>query len=202
MDSHRRATARVTAFTGKVEIGQNIRTSLAQVVADELRVPIAAVDVRDGRHRPHAVRSGHVRIADDADDGAAAGAGGGDGARAADRSAQPSDGRSIARSLTADAGRVRAADGRTVDVRRAHRRQASSTGRRHGEPAIAPKTRWKLRGTPVKKVNGRDIVTGRTPSRPISSRPGMVFGRVVRPPAYGATLQSVDDPARAARCPA
>ena len=31
---------RVTAYTGKVEIGQNIRTSLAQVVADELRVPL------------------------------------------------------------------------------------------------------------------------------------------------------------------
>ncbi|MGH9741322.1 MAG: molybdopterin cofactor-binding domain-containing protein, partial [Candidatus Acidiferrum sp.] len=30
---------KVTAFTGKVEIGQNIRTSLAQTVADELRVP-------------------------------------------------------------------------------------------------------------------------------------------------------------------
>ena len=27
----------VTAYTGKVEIGQNIRTSLAQTVADELR---------------------------------------------------------------------------------------------------------------------------------------------------------------------
>ena len=31
---------KVTAFTGKVEIGQNIRTSLTQVVADELRVPL------------------------------------------------------------------------------------------------------------------------------------------------------------------
>ena len=30
---------KVTAFTGKVEMGQNIRTSLAQSVADELRVP-------------------------------------------------------------------------------------------------------------------------------------------------------------------
>ena len=29
--------------TGKVEIGQNIRTSLAQTVADELRVPIASI---------------------------------------------------------------------------------------------------------------------------------------------------------------
>ena len=33
----------VTAFTGKVEIGQNIRTSLAQTVADELRVPFKCV---------------------------------------------------------------------------------------------------------------------------------------------------------------
>ncbi|MGB9465181.1 MAG: molybdopterin cofactor-binding domain-containing protein, partial [Candidatus Acidiferrum sp.] len=33
----------VTAFTGKVEIGQNIRTSLAQTVADELRVPFETV---------------------------------------------------------------------------------------------------------------------------------------------------------------
>ena len=28
----------VTVYTGKVEVGQNIRTSLAQVVAEELRV--------------------------------------------------------------------------------------------------------------------------------------------------------------------
>jgi isoquinoline 1-oxidoreductase len=34
---------RVTAYTGKVEIGQNVRTSLAQAVADELAVSIASV---------------------------------------------------------------------------------------------------------------------------------------------------------------
>ncbi|HEX2036325.1 MAG TPA: molybdopterin cofactor-binding domain-containing protein, partial [Chloroflexota bacterium] len=33
----------VTVFTGKVEVGQNIRTSLAQVVAEELRLPLGAV---------------------------------------------------------------------------------------------------------------------------------------------------------------
>src|SRR5689334_20866964 len=33
----------VTAFTGKVEIGQNARTSLTQVVADELHVLPSAV---------------------------------------------------------------------------------------------------------------------------------------------------------------
>src|SRR5215467_9082884 len=33
----------VTAFTGKVEVGQGARTSLAQVVAEELRLPATAV---------------------------------------------------------------------------------------------------------------------------------------------------------------
>jgi len=33
----------VTGFTGKAEIGQNIRTSLAQTIADELRVPFESV---------------------------------------------------------------------------------------------------------------------------------------------------------------
>src|SRR5437899_2479431 len=33
----------ITVYTGKVEIGQNIRTSLAQVVAEELRVPVASI---------------------------------------------------------------------------------------------------------------------------------------------------------------
>ncbi|MEX1021598.1 MAG: molybdopterin cofactor-binding domain-containing protein, partial [Dehalococcoidia bacterium] len=36
---------RVTAYAGKVEYGQNIRTGLAIEVADELRVPLEAVDV-------------------------------------------------------------------------------------------------------------------------------------------------------------
>ena len=30
-------------FTGKVEVGQNIRTSLAQLVAEELRVPFDSI---------------------------------------------------------------------------------------------------------------------------------------------------------------
>src|SRR5215471_4182553 len=33
----------VTGFTGKAEVGQNIRTSVSQTVADELRVSFASV---------------------------------------------------------------------------------------------------------------------------------------------------------------
>ena len=34
---------KVTVFTGKVEIGQNIRTSLTQQVAEELRAPMSSI---------------------------------------------------------------------------------------------------------------------------------------------------------------
>src|SRR5262249_43971366 len=40
---HISETGQVTAYTGKVELGQNIRTSLSQVVAEELRLPVSAV---------------------------------------------------------------------------------------------------------------------------------------------------------------
>src|SRR5882762_1516548 len=33
----------ITVYTGKTEVGQNIRTSLTQVVCEELRVPMSAV---------------------------------------------------------------------------------------------------------------------------------------------------------------
>src|SRR5207245_9296737 len=33
----------VTGFTGKAEMGQNIRTSISQTIADELRVPFESV---------------------------------------------------------------------------------------------------------------------------------------------------------------
>src|SRR6185295_8609595 len=38
----------ITAYTGKVEFGQNIRTSLSQVVAEELRVPIGSIRLTMG----------------------------------------------------------------------------------------------------------------------------------------------------------
>src|SRR6185295_8132457 len=38
----------VTVYTGKVEFGQNIRTSLSQAVAEELRVPISSIRMTMG----------------------------------------------------------------------------------------------------------------------------------------------------------
>src|SRR5439155_7566340 len=40
---HINEAGQVTVYTGKVELGQDIRTSLSQVVAEELRLPVAAI---------------------------------------------------------------------------------------------------------------------------------------------------------------
>src|SRR5687767_11203434 len=42
---HVGADGKVTVFTGKAEVGQNIRTSLAQIVAEELDHPVSAIEM-------------------------------------------------------------------------------------------------------------------------------------------------------------
>ncbi len=63
---------KITIFTGKVEVGQNIRTSLAQLVAEELRVPLDAITMVNGRHGPDTLGHGYVRKPFDAHHGTTA----------------------------------------------------------------------------------------------------------------------------------
>src|SRR5207249_3191469 len=51
-----------------------------------------------------------------------------------------------------------------------------------------PASRWSVAGTAVPKVSGRDMVTGRHRYTTDMKRDGMLHGKVVRPPSYGATL--------------
>src|SRR6185295_7064253 len=55
--------------------------------------------------------------------------------------------------------------------------------------AIAEPSKWNVLGTPVPRVGAVEIVTGaqRYPSDIV--RPGMVYGRVLRPASYGARLE-------------
>ena len=58
--------------------------------------------------------------------------------------------------------------------------------------AVTPVSEWEVIGTSVVRPNIRDLVTGahRYPSD--IARPGMLYGKVLRPPSYGATLESID----------
>ena len=60
------------------------------------------------------------------------------------------------------------------------------------ETPLIPAANWKVAGQSAPKVDGRDFVTGkhRYPSDQIL--PDMLYGKVLRPTAFNATLTSVD----------
>ncbi len=57
---------------------------------------------------------------------------------------------------------------------------------------LTPVRQWKVLGTSVPRPDGRELVTGehRFPSDIV--RPGMQYGVILRPPSYGAKLESAD----------
>jgi isoquinoline 1-oxidoreductase len=182
---------RVTAYTGKVEIGQNVRTSLAQAVADELSVPIVSVSLvmadtdltpydqgtfgsqTTPRMAPVLSRAAATAREMLIDQAAAA--------WQVDR-----------RTLRARDGTIAAADGRSAtygELTKGRKLAGTATI----DPAAA--AAWRVRGAPARKVNGREVVTGRHLYTPDLARDGMLRGRIIRPPAYGAVPQRVDDAA-------
>ncbi|HET7618767.1 MAG TPA: molybdopterin cofactor-binding domain-containing protein [Vicinamibacterales bacterium] len=182
---------RVTACTGKVEIGQNARTSLTQTVADELRVPVASVAfvMGDTDRTPYDRGTFGSRTTPTMAPQMA---------RAAataremliDRAAQTW---SVDRaSLTAKDGRIAAPGGRTIGYGELTKGQ-TLTGMVAADAAVEKAGAWQARGKPQKKVDGRAFVTGAHEYPADIKRPGLVYGRIVRPEAYGATLVSVDD---------
>src|SRR5262249_57610917 len=58
--------------------------------------------------------------------------------------------------------------------------------------AITQPKDWTVAGTSVLKVDGRDVVTGKHRYTSDVRREGMLFGKVVRPATFNATLVSSD----------
>jgi len=63
------------------------------------------------------------------------------------------------------------------------------------EDPVTPPPDWTIAGKPVPKVDARDFVTGRHQYTPDLRPDGMLYGKVLRPPSFGATLTSYDDSA-------
>jgi isoquinoline 1-oxidoreductase len=177
--------------TGKTEIGQNIRTSLAQAVADELRVPLESVVMVMADTAKVPFDQGTFgslstpRMAPQL-------------AKAAATAREMLIDRAAAQwqvdraTLTARAGRIVAADGRALAYGELTRGQAL-TGTIPAAPAIDARDKWHIRGASPKKVGGRAFVTGAHEYTPDISRPGMLHGRIIRPDGYRGTLVTVDD---------
>jgi nicotinate dehydrogenase subunit B len=183
----------ITAFTGKVEVGQNVRTSLSQTVADELRVPLGSVRMVMGDTALSPFDAGTF------------------GSRttltmtpqlrrmsAAAREllvAQAAQKWNVsAETLTAADGKVSNSAGRSFT----YSELAAGNQLLHvipAEVAVTPAASWSVAGMAVAKVDGRDFVTGRHQYTPDLSLPGMRYGKILRPPSFHATLVSLDDSA-------
>ena len=184
----------VTGFTGKAEIGQNIRTSLAQTIADELRVPFESVRMVTadtsltpfdmgtfGSRTTPTITPQLRRVASAARDLLVE-------AAAKEWKVAPEG------LVAANAKVTDPASGRSLKYAELARGKTLAQTLPAEDP-ITPATQWTIAGKPIPKVDGRAFVTGRhqytTDMRPA----GMLYGKVLRPPSFGATLASCDDSA-------
>jgi len=188
---HIDADGRVTVYTGKVEIGQNIRTSLAQQVAEELRAPFTSI----------AMVMGDTDLVpwDAGTFGSRSTPTMGPQLRTMAMNAREMLLEAAAERWKADPATLVAADGRVRNPATSESlgygeitRGEKLTRTLGGDPVLASATVWKIAGTPEPKVNGRQFVTGTHTYPSDVVRPGMLFGKVVRPQGYHATLVSAD----------
>jgi isoquinoline 1-oxidoreductase len=184
----------VTGFTGKAEMGQNIRTSISQTIADELRVPFESVrlvmadttltpfDAGTFGSRTTPTMTPQFR-------------------RVAEAARTLLIGVAAKEWNIAPEGLV-AADAKVTDP--ASKRSLSYAELARGktlaqnlpaEDPVTPATEWKVAGKPLPKVDGRVFVTGSHQYTSDIRLEGMLYGKVLRPPSFGATLASCDDSA-------
>ena len=184
----------ITVMAGKVEAGQGARAELTQVAAEELRLSADRVA---------------LILADTAlvpDDGMTAGSGTTPRTVPAVRA-----GAAAARELlvalacqqwNANSDSVQVHDGRIIHPQN-HREltyadlAAKDDLKSFAQPipagvTVTPVAQWKVMGTPVARPNRRDLVTGAHQYPSDISRSGMLYGKVLRLPSYGAKLTAID----------
>jgi isoquinoline 1-oxidoreductase len=188
---HLGENGRVTVYTGKVEMGQNIRTSLSQAVAEELHVAIDQIEMVMGDTQLTPFDAGTF------------------GSRTTPTmNLQLRRVAAAARELLvglaaaewkADRASLVAGDGKVVDPRtsRSVGYAALVKGKQltqsiPAEDPLIPGANWKVAGQSVRKVDGRDFVTGKHRYPSDHKLPEMLHGKVLRPPSFGATLVSLD----------
>jgi nicotinate dehydrogenase subunit B len=179
----------VTVYTGKVEIGQNIRTSLTQVVAEELHTPVERIRLvmADTALTPYDMgtfgSSTTPQMASQLRRVAAA-------AREELIGLAADQGKVERATLAVKDGKVVGKDGKpSFDF--SELTKGKKLMRVVGDAPTTPADKWTTAGASVAKVDGRAFVTGRHEYASDVKRPGMLVGKVLRPPSFKATLISV-----------
>jgi isoquinoline 1-oxidoreductase len=188
---HVGASGRVTAGIGKVEGGQGTRTALALLIAEELGVPLGSVRLvmGDTAVSPFDMGTfGSRSIPDAAPSVRAAAAAARESLReaAADRLGLNAADVTLADGLAGGPGQTRriACADLLVGVRRTERVPA--------DVPLTPPARWRAAGHAAGAQGGLAAVSGRRRFPSDLTRPGMLHGAVLRPPAYGARLRSLE----------
>jgi nicotinate dehydrogenase subunit B len=186
------ADGSITAFSGKEELGQGISTAQTQLVAEELSVPFNRVKLIycDTALTPdQAHTSGSQSHPTNFNNGNLAQAGA--TARetlfsmASQRLGVPVD-QLTASDGVINSGSKRVTYGQLVEGKKFNRALDSKAKRK-------PASQWTVLGKPVPRPDLPDLVTGKFEFVHNVRLPGMLHGRVVRPPSVGATVASVDE---------
>jgi len=184
----------VTVYTGRVELGQGNLTALAQIVADELdvafeRIRMIPVDTMRSPNEGTTAGSNSIEAGGAALRAAAAEARAIVLKRAGERLSAPAD------TLIVNDGIVIARDapGRISYWELAG--EISLQQDATGSVAAKPAATHKIVGTPAPRIDIPGKVLGEPMYVQDMRLPGMVFGRVVRPPSDAAQLISVDEAA-------
>jgi isoquinoline 1-oxidoreductase len=183
----------ITVLSGKIEEGQGALTELAMVAAEELHVSLDRMRMvmGDTELTPN--------------DGATAGSGTTPRTvplvRRAAATARDLLLAAAGRQFGVDAARLEVRDGAVQYAGKAYgyaelaRSPELAAAYKEALPAnttVTPARDWRLLGTPQIRPDIRELVTGahRFPSDIV--RPGMLYGRVLRAPSYGAALSGVN----------
>ena len=189
---HIAADGKVTLFSGKIEMGQGVMTSLTQMAAEELRVAMDAIHIVMGDTASCPWDAGTfgsltTRVFGPAVRAAAA------QARlvltdlAAQRLHVPRA------SLTAEDGVVFVTASRNRRVTYGELAQGQQITHTVDERAVLRSAReFTVMGRSPKRLDGPEKVTGAAKYAGDIRRPGMLYARILRPPAHGATPRSVD----------
>jgi nicotinate dehydrogenase subunit B len=183
---------RVTCLTGKIEMGQGTITALAMMLAEELDVPLASVDMVMGDTAVCPWDAGtfgsrSIKYFGPPMRLAAAEARGVLIRLAAERLGAKEE------ALATAAGAVFVANAPKKKVSYAELIGGKKIEvRLEKKPPIKPLAKHTVSGRPTPRTDAREKVTGEAKFTGDVRLPGMLYAAVLRPPAHGAKLKSVD----------
>jgi nicotinate dehydrogenase subunit B len=182
----------VKCFTGKIEMGQGIITSLPQMMADELNVPLEKVKMIMG--------DTDLCPWDQGTWGSMSTRGFGPNMRAAAAEARGVLLDLASKQLGVPVSQLEVRDGIVLDTKNAKNSVSYSQltkGKKiekflDTKPTVEDYTKFNYVGKSYKHSDARLKVTGAANYTGDIKLPGMVFARILRPPSHGAKLKSVD----------